>query len=299
MHVIIKNFILTCRLSKLSLDKTSDALSVETPSSVLEESPFPKNRKETPTWTPGCWDPSLNSSTTDSDDEKPNAVDTYNEAISQIASLTSKVEPDPLTSQLNTSWDDTPKSKKDLFVEKAAHACKIVCEAIAPNAGDDLYEATMSSTLPQVSDDLVALMSAYQLASTRNAKLQILSIYAHRYTTETLIKLHEPYEKLTKWQIKKARHHANVNGPGIQVEKVKHNRIRIDRTKLDHFIDFANRPYFYQDVAFGMRTIQLDSGTKLTMPNVIRNVTRSTLICQYIQYCQEQKIEPLSRSTLF
>lgn len=84
-----------------------------------------------------------------------------------------------------------------------------MCEAIAPNAGDDLYEATMSSTLPQVSDDLVALMSAYQLASTRNAKLQILSIYAHRYTTETLIKLHEPYEKLTKWQIKKARHHAN------------------------------------------------------------------------------------------
>ena len=35
------------------------------------------------------------------------------------------------------------------------------------------------------------------------------------------------------------------------------------------------------------------------MPNVIRNFSRSTLICQYIQYCQEQKIEPLSRSTLF
>ena len=35
------------------------------------------------------------------------------------------------------------------------------------------------------------------------------------------------------------------------------------------------------------------------MPNVIRNVTRSTLISQYVQYCEEQKVGPLSRATLF
>ena len=35
------------------------------------------------------------------------------------------------------------------------------------------------------------------------------------------------------------------------------------------------------------------------MPNVIRNVTRSTLISQYMQYCDEQKVMPLSRATLF
>ncbi|CAB3999109.1 Retrovirus-related Pol poly [Paramuricea clavata] len=142
-------------------------------------------------------------------------------------------------------------------------------------------------------------MSAYQLAATRNAKLQILSIYANRYPTETLIKLHEPYGKITKWQIKKARAHANLNGPGEKVEKIKQNRIRIDRTKLDHFIDFANRPYFYQDVAFGTRKLKLDSGSKLTIPNVIRNVTRSTLISQYMQYCEDQKVEPLTCATLF
>lgn len=142
-------------------------------------------------------------------------------------------------------------------------------------------------------------MFAYQLAATRNAKLQILSIYAHRYPTETLMKIHEPYGRLTKWQIKKARLHAKVKGPGKEVEKIKQNRIRVDRTKLDHFIDFANRPYFYQDVAFGTRKLKLDSGSKLTMPNVIRNVTRSTLISQYVQYCEEEKVEPLSRSTLF
>ena len=98
---------------------------------------------------------------------------------------------------------------------------------------------------------------------------------------------------------KKERLYATVNGPGNYVEKSKRNRIRINRKKLHHFIEFANQPHFYQDGAFGTRELKLDSGEKLTMPNVIRNVTRSTLISQYLQYCDEQKVEPLSHSTLF
>jgi hypothetical protein len=35
------------------------------------------------------------------------------------------------------------------------------------------------------------------------------------------------------------------------------------------------------------------------MPNVIRKVTRSTMIQQYLQYCSEENFEPLSRATLF
>ena len=35
------------------------------------------------------------------------------------------------------------------------------------------------------------------------------------------------------------------------------------------------------------------------MPNVVRTVTRSTMIEQYLEYCKEQSHEPLSRSTLF
>jgi uncharacterized protein YkvS len=241
--------------------------------------------------------PSPNSSST-SENEQPNPAEIYNEAITRIASLSSN-EPATLTSQLTSTWNNTPTTKKDLYIETARKACMNVCDAIAPNAGEELFSATAYYSQPQVSDDLVALMSAYQLATTRNAKLQILSIYAHRYPTETLMKLHEPYGKITKWQVKKARAHANVNGPGNEVEKIKQNRIRIDRTKLDHFIDFANRPYFYQDVAFGTRELKLDSGSKLTMPNVIRNVTRSTLISQYMQYCEEHKVKPLSRATLF
>ena len=68
--------------------------------------------------------------------------------------------------------------------------------------------------------------------------------------------------------------------------------------KVDHFIDFVNRPYFHQDVAFGTRKLKLESGELMEMPNVVRIVTRSTMVAQYQQFCSEQSFEPLSRSTL-
>ena len=49
-------------------------------------------------------------------------------------------------------------------------------------------------------------------------------------------------------------------------------------SKVNHFIDLVNRQYFYQDVAFGKRTLTLDGEGKITMPKVIRTVTRSTMI---------------------
>ena len=70
-------------------------------------------------------------------------------------------------------------------------------------------------------------------------------------------------------------------------------------SQVDHFIEFINRPYFYQDVSFGTKLLKLDNGQTIEMPNVVRTVTRSTMISQYIQFCQEKKCEPLSRSSLF
>ena len=70
-------------------------------------------------------------------------------------------------------------------------------------------------------------------------------------------------------------------------------------SKVDHFIEFINPPYFYQDVSFGTKLLKLDSGETIEMPNVVRTGTRSTMISQYIQFCQEEKCEQLSRSSLF
>ena len=116
---------------------------------------------------------------------------------------------------------------------------------------------------------------------------------------EKLQKMNESYESITIWQIKRTRAHAREYGPGLAVEKSPTHRVRLDTKLVDHFIDFDNRPCFYQDVSFGTRKLKLDNGEQVTMPNVIRTVTRSTMISQYLKFCEEEKVQPLSRATLF
>ena len=180
--------------------------------------------------------------------------------MSLLTSVTSFNEIPPLSFRLTSNWGETTQSEKEACIEKVSEACQVICEVIAPNASEELFQAMNSSSDIHVSEELVALMTAYKNATTRNLKLQIFSIYAHIYPAKTLMKLHEPYVKITMWQIRQARLHAQQSGPGNVIEIQKHSRVRIDRTKLDHFIDFANRPYFYQDVAYGTIKLKLDSG---------------------------------------
>ncbi|KAK3747366.1 hypothetical protein QZH41_005267 [Actinostola sp. cb2023] len=95
--------------------------------------------------------------------------------------------------------------------------------------------------------------------------------------------MYEPFERLSDRQIRKARLH----------------KVRIDKAQLDHFLQFTSRPYFYQDVAYGSRTIKLDSGEEFSMPNVVRTVARCTIIPQYLEFCMETEFEPVSRSTMW
>ena len=83
------------------------------------------------------------------------------------------------------------------------------------------------------------------------------------------------------------------------MESLPRHRVRLDMAKVDHFLNFINRPYFYQDVSYGTRKVKLDTGETVTMPNVVRVVTRSTMITQYIHHCSEDNFTPLSRATLF
>ena len=147
--------------------------------------------------------------------------------------------------------------------------------------------------------DLVVLMTAYKNAKTKNLKRQILSLYAYRYPMSMLQKIHQPYGKLSTWEIKQARSHANLSGPGTTPAVTTKHRVRLDMSKVDPFVEFTNRPYFYQDVSYGSKILILESGDRIEMPNVVRTVTRSTMIEQYLEYCKEQCHEPLSRSTLF
>ena len=71
------------------------------------------------------------------------------------------------------------------------------------------------------------------------------------------------------------------------------------QSKSTIFLEFINRPYFYQDVSYGTRTLKLGRREKLVMPNVIRTVARSTMVSQYLQLCQEEEFDSLNHATLY
>ena len=256
-------------------------------------------------WTPGQGIEEDNEDSKEEEESKKEAkslITKYNEAMDNLSVQTKIGNVSPLTFQLKSTWDEATEDEKEVCIEKAMEGCSIVCEIIAPNAGDELLQSCVQLSdlrTECASADLVALMQAYKNAPTRNLKTQILSLYAYRYPMKKLQQLHEPYESISTWQIKKARTHARECGPGLSVEKSSSYRVRLDTTLVDHFIDFINRPYFYQDVAFGTRKLKLNNGQEVLMPNVIRTVTRSTMISQYLMFCEEEQVVPLSRATLF
>ena len=225
-------------------------------------------------------------------------LSTYNTTMHLVAEK-SNAEHTPLAFQLDVPWESASSEAKSQCVEKASEDCLLVCNMVAPESGAQLYEALASQRGMEPSSDLEALMMAYRNAKTSGLRTQILSIYAFKYPIPVLMKLHEPYEKLTRYQVKRARKHAKLYGPGTIPENEPKHRTRLDMGKVDHFLEFANRPYFYQDVAYGSRILKLDSGEKIPMPNVVRTVTRSTMVKQYQSFCEEESFNPWSRSTLF
>ena len=62
---------------------------------------------------------------------------------------------------------------------------------------------------------------------------------------------------------------------GSKLRKFPYHRVHIDTSKLEHFLSFVDQPYFYQDVSFETKTVKLDSGQQMVMPNVVRTVGRS------------------------
>ena len=266
--------------------------------------PTPKSKRRTEVWTPSFW----SRHGCDSEDEEDakdrdvtEQVKKFNETISALAETAGVEKPSELKYQV-LDWDTASDQVRAESAQRASEACSLIRQIIAPNDSEKLFQS-MDTPLPrepeQPSSELVALMTAFSRAPTRNLRTQILSIYAYEYPVKTLQKFHEPYAKLTKWQIKRARQHAKQHGPGTLEPKTTRHRIKLDMAKVDHFLNFANRPYFHQDVAFGMRKLRLENGEVITMPNVVRTVTKSTMVAQYQKFCEDANFDPLSRTTLF
>ena len=231
---------------------------------------------------------------------KTTVLDVFNSSMSNLAEIAGKQNIDPLKSQLE-HWEDCSEMEKQTYARTAKEACQLVCHVIAPRDGEKLFQVVQQQQNGGIARDtgLEALIAAYKKAPSKALKTQILSIYANRFTATELKAIHRPFENLSDRQIKKARAHSSSKGSGSPLTKIPQHRIRLDKGKLDHFMEFTSRPYFYQDVAFGSRTLKLESGEEMVMPNIVRTVARCTIINQYLDFCKEENFTPLSRATMW
>ena len=255
-------------------------------------------------WTPGF---SAGRDFQDSESEsecparpKSRVLDLFNSSMSNLAEIAGKQSIDPLKSQLE-HWEDCSEMEKQTYARTAKEACQLVCHVIAPRDGEKLFQVVQQQQNGGIARDtgLEALIAAYKKAPSKALKTQILSIYANRFTATELKAIHRPFENLSDRQIKKARAHSSSKGSGNPLTKIPQHRIRLEKGKLDHFMEFTSRPYFYQDVAFGSRKLKLESGEEMVMPNIVRTVARCTIINQYLDFCKEENFTPLSRATMW
>ena len=177
-------------------------------------------------WTPGCWSGVGSGSSQEEvhTDEIPEVSDDvvadFNEGMAKIARHSKREDLMPLTFQLSTTWEEAIPDERKTCIEKATKAFEVICSVIAPNGSEKLFQAIHQPTandLDEPTEDLIALMSAYRDAMAKNVKIQILSIYAYRYTMKLLQKFHELYEKISLRQIKRATLHARKGGPGYSM----------------------------------------------------------------------------------
>ena len=82
--------------------------------------------------------------------------------------------------------------------------------------------------------------------------------------------LKTPFQNLLSYgeqlKVKKAEedflHVCNVIAPG-NGEKLFERPVCLDMENVDHFVEFIDRPYFYQDVSYGNKVLTLDNGDRI------------------------------------
>ena len=215
----------------------------------------------------------------------------------------------PLQSTLNTEWDDVSGTQQKYYLRKAKELIQSTLTVISPGQEDQIWRSlrqephlvqSEDSTKPKqfdIESDLMdALVKAHNEAQSWQTKRQILSLFANDFSRA---ELQRTLPGLTKWQIDQARDHATKSGRGQPIPERQIFRTRIDNDKIDHFLDFVSRPEYLQDVAFGTKTMKLDSGERITIPAAVRTLIPTRIIEQYLAYCKQQQFQPAGERSLY
>ena len=216
----------------------------------------------------------------------------------------------PLLSTLNTEWDDISSTQQKYYTRKAREIFAATLSVVSPGQEQALWESLRREPMLEnegtvakkrkyfdVKSELIdALIEAHNQAQSWQTKRQILSLFANDFSR---LELQKMIPGLSKWRIDQARNHATETGKGQPILEKPIYRARIENAKVDHFLDYISRPELLQDVAFGTKTLKLDSGERVIIPAVVRTLIPSRIIQQYICYCKQEQFQPASERSLY
>ncbi len=98
-----------------------------------------------------CWSPGIYETVAYGNTESKDVLNVYNTAMDDIAGKTS-CSREPLDLQVN-SWNSISLKQQQHCIQKATEDCMLVCNVIAPNNAQHLFEAMASSNLVKLDDE--------------------------------------------------------------------------------------------------------------------------------------------------
>jgi hypothetical protein len=128
------------------------------------------------------------------------------------------------------------------------------------------------------------IAEAYDNAENWSTRRSILSIVAPRINFSILQSF---IPGITYYRFITARLHASQAGTGALIQRPPRIVCRFEPEQVEHFIDFILSNYVCTDIPFGERTLVLSDGTKLHVPDTIRNCNATRIISQYYKYASE------------
>ncbi|XP_062600026.1 uncharacterized protein LOC134261619 [Saccostrea cucullata] len=182
------------------------------------------------------------------------------EKFNRAMSLLSKGKFPALKSQLQLPWENISRSTKSLYLTIANDAIHVLLEHIVPGQVDKVISELASKHTANedklLNEDILtkALIKAYLDQDNRLNKVQILSLFAHKFTKEKLLRL---IPGMTVAKIDAARRHAALESPGQIINKPTIYRIRLSVPQITHFIQFISSPAYHQVVGYGSRKLHL------------------------------------------
>ncbi|CAC5386464.1 unnamed protein product [Mytilus coruscus] len=223
--------------------------------------------------------------------------------LQRLNSFLATSDVSPVKEKLIPLLSSTDKTKQRC-VSKALQCMSAICETICPGEGDSLkdllFKSVFSAHKPEKSSTLdetaLILKDTYNTAETWTLRRQILSVLSRNYSFD---EIREMIPDLTKYRFYAAKQHSDEVGCGLPVSRERLTRNKIDIAELEHFIDFIISSDVVKDLPFGMKTMKLTSGEIVNVPNLIRSLAPSSLVNQYIQFCDSENVGHLGRSTMY